>query len=72
MFGSRAANRAAVPTGTVDLPTTRQSRSRFGASPVDHGFDVAEVGAERAGQLRRPDADEVNFGEAARPRQATC
>ncbi len=29
----RAASRAAVPTGTVDLPITRQSRVRYGASP---------------------------------------
>ena len=29
----RAASRAAVPTGTVDLPITRQSRVRCGASP---------------------------------------
>jgi hypothetical protein len=29
----RAAKRVAVPTGTVDFPTTRQSSLRLGASP---------------------------------------
>ncbi len=49
---SRAASRAAVPTGTVDLPTTSVGRRRCGASSVDRGVDVGQVGRELAGSLR--------------------
>ena len=42
---SSSARRAAVPTGTVDLPTTRSPADRCGSSAVDGGVDVGEVGA---------------------------
>ena len=38
---SCAASRSAVPTGTVDLPTTRRARSQVRGQRLDGGVDVA-------------------------------
>ena len=66
---SSRVSRSAVPTGTVDLPTTRQGRVRYGARPVTTDLDVAEVRAVRARQLRGAGADEVDVAELGRRRQ---
>ena len=57
-----AASRSAVPTGTVDLPTTRSPWRDVRQQGVDGGVDVREVGGDLALELRRAHADEVHLG----------
>ena len=62
-LGQPRASRAAVPTGTVDLPTTSVGRVRCGASGSIAPSTWLQVGAEALGRLRRADADEVDVAE---------
>ena len=53
---SISVSRAAVPTGTVDLPTTRQRRGQVNRERRDHLVDVREIGSGRVpspGAFRR-------------------
>src|ERR1035441_5227548 len=58
---SRPASRAAVPTGTVDLPAIRQLLVRYGASPSITG-SMALVSAAGAGAARQVRRDPVDHG----------
>ena len=59
----RSPSRAAVPTGTVDLPTTRHSPGQQRRQVVGGGVDVPQVGRELARLLRGADTDEVHVAE---------
>ena len=63
---SRSRSRAAVPTGTVDLPTTSAVAAQVRGERVDGGVDELQVGGELAWLLRRADAEEVHVGEPRR------
>ena len=52
-----------MPTGTVDLPTTRHSRVEVRRQRLDDGVQVGHVGGVLALLLRGPHADEVHVPE---------
>lgn len=60
MASIRGANETAVPTGTVDLPTTRSPGFRWGAG-VDRGIDEPQVRAGPVDLLRSADGDEMDL-----------
>ena len=51
-----------MPTGTVDLPTTRSPGRDVRQEGVDGGVDVREVGGDLTLELRCAHADEVHVG----------
>ena len=52
-----------VPTGTVDLPTTRHGRSQQGREGLDGASTMRDVGRELAVALRCRHAEEVDVAE---------
>ncbi len=72
-----ASRRAAVPTGTVDLPTTSDPLLQMGDQGGDGRIHVAQIGGTGSVHLRGADGQEVHpggcgVGEVARETQPTA
>ncbi|GMA88353.1 hypothetical protein GCM10025868_36030 [Angustibacter aerolatus] len=68
---SMSCRRAAVPTGTVDLPTTSVADDRCLARLAERAVDVGQVGGVLALALRGAHADEVHVA-VGQARSSRC